>query len=72
MADVMVEWIDELAKNVAMGDLRTWTEFDFAKVSKNAKGYGMAEAPRGALGHWVRIEDGKVANYQAIVPSTWT
>ncbi len=71
MADVMVEWIDELAKNVAMGDLRTWTEFDFAKVSKNAKGYGMAEAPRGALGHWVRIEDGKVANYQAIVPSTW-
>jgi quinone-reactive Ni/Fe-hydrogenase large subunit len=71
MADVMVEWVDELAKNVASGDVRTWTEFDFTKVSKSAKGYGMAEAPRGALGHWVRIEDGKVANYQAIVPSTW-
>jgi quinone-reactive Ni/Fe-hydrogenase large subunit len=71
MADVMVEWVDELAANVASGDLSTWTEFDFNVVSKNAKGYGLAEAPRGALGHWVRIEDGKVANYQAVVPSTW-
>lgn len=71
MADAMFEWIDELAANVASGDHSTWTEFDFKKVSKDAKGYGMAEAPRGALGHWVRIENGKVANYQAIVPSTW-
>ncbi|WP_457596852.1 nickel-dependent hydrogenase large subunit [Hydrogenimonas sp.] len=71
MADVMVEWVDELAKNVAGGDLSTWTEFDFDKVSKDAKGYGLEEAPRGALGHWVRIENGKVANYQAVVPSTW-
>ena len=71
MADVMVEWIDELAKNVLAGDKSTWTEFDFDAVSVSAKGRGMAEAPRGALGHWVRIEEGKVANYQAIVPSTW-
>ncbi|WP_457593793.1 nickel-dependent hydrogenase large subunit [Hydrogenimonas sp.] len=71
MADVMVEWVDELAANAAAGDLSTWTEFDFNTVSKEAKGYGLAEAPRGALGHWVRIEDGKVANYQAVVPSTW-
>ncbi len=71
MADVMVEWVDELAANAAAGDLSTWTEFDFNRVSKSAKGYGLAEAPRGALGHWVRIENGKVANYQAVVPSTW-
>lgn len=71
MADVMVEWIDELAKNVLSGDKSTWTEFDFDEVSVSAKGRGMAEAPRGALGHWVRVEEGKVANYQAIVPSTW-
>jgi quinone-reactive Ni/Fe-hydrogenase large subunit len=71
MADVMVEWIDELAKNVLAGDKSTWTEFDFDEVSVSAKGRGMAEAPRGALGHWVRVEEGKVANYQAIVPSTW-
>ena len=71
MADVMLEWVDELAANVASGDLSTWTEFDFDTVSKDAKGYGLAEAPRGALGHWVKIKDGKIENYQAVVPSTW-
>ncbi|MDA3946219.1 MAG: nickel-dependent hydrogenase large subunit [Helicobacteraceae bacterium] len=71
MADVMVEWVDELAANAAGGDLSTWTEFDFDKVSVKTKGMGLAEAPRGSLGHWVRVENGKVANYQAVVPSTW-
>ncbi len=71
MADVMMDWVDELAKNVASGDLSTWSEFDFEEVSKDTKGVGLAEAPRGALGHWVKIQDGKVTNYQAIVPSTW-
>ncbi len=71
MADVMEEWVDELAANVASGDLSTWTEFDFDEVSKDAKGYGMAEAPRGSLGHWVVIKNGKIKNYQAVVPSTW-
>lgn len=71
MCDVMMEWTDELAKNAAMGDLSTWTDFDFDEVSASSKGQGLAEAPRGALGHWVKIEDGKIENYQAIVPSTW-
>ncbi len=71
MADIMFEWVDELATNVAHGDDSTWTEFDFNIVSKECKGAGLAEAPRGALGHWMRIKDGKVTNYQAIVPSTW-
>jgi quinone-reactive Ni/Fe-hydrogenase large subunit len=71
MVDKCIEWTDELALNVANGDLSTWTEFDFDKVAKNAQGFGMAEAPRGGLGHWVKIKDGKVENYQAVVPSTW-
>ncbi len=71
MADVMMEWVDELAANVAAGDKSTWTEFDFDQVSKDAKGHGLAEAPRGGLGHWVKIKDGKIQNYQAVVPSTW-
>ncbi|WP_345976941.1 nickel-dependent hydrogenase large subunit [Sulfurimonas sp. HSL3-7] len=71
MADAMVEWVDELAANVLSGDLSTWTEFDFESVSVETKGMGLAEAPRGSLGHWVRVENGKVANYQAVVPSTW-
>ncbi len=36
-----------------------------------ARGVGYMEAPRGALGHWIVIEDGKIDNYQAVVPSTW-
>jgi len=71
MCDVMMEWIDELGVNALGGDLSTWTKFDFDEVSVNAKGMGLAEAPRGALGHWVSIEEGKVKNYQAVVPSTW-
>jgi quinone-reactive Ni/Fe-hydrogenase large subunit len=71
MGDVMMGWCDELATNVASGDLSTWQEFNFDTVSKDAKGYGMAEAPRGGLGHWVVIKDGKIENYQAVVPSTW-
>lgn len=71
MADVMMNWVDELALNAANGDLSTWTEFDFNTVAKDAKGIGLEEAPRGALGHWVKIKDGKVVNYQTVVPSTW-
>ena len=71
MADVMMDWVDELSLNAANGDLSTWTEFDFNTVAKDAKGIGLEEAPRGALGHWVKIKDGKVVNYQTVVPSTW-
>ena len=71
VADVMVEWSDQLAANAASGDLRTWSEFDFDSASKDAVGYGLEEAPRGALGHWVKIKNGKVENYQMVVPTTW-
>lgn len=36
-----------------------------------AKGCGFTEAPRGSLGHWVHIKNGKIADYQVVVPSTW-
>ncbi len=71
IADAMKDWAGELAKNAASGDLSTWTEFDFDEVSKDCRGRGMAEAPRGSLGHWMVIKDGKVKNFQAVVPSTW-
>ncbi len=38
---------------------------------KNCQGFGFHEAPRGALGHWIEIENKKIVNYQAVVPSTW-
>ncbi|CAN1531155.1 HyaB Ni,Fe-hydrogenase I large subunit [Paracoccaceae bacterium] len=40
-------------------------------VPRQAVGAGMVEAARGALGHWIRIEGGKIAGYQIIAPTTW-
>lgn len=71
LADQMVGWCDQLLKNSATGKHDTWTKFDFDKVASNSQGYGMEEAPRGALGHWVQVQDGKITNYQCIVPTTW-
>ncbi len=71
IAEAMSGWLDDLEKNTSSGDLETWTPFDFDKVSQNSEGYGLSEAPRGALGHWVRISNGKIDNYQIVVPTTW-
>lgn len=71
IGDAMQVWSAELASNAAHGDLSTWTEFDFDEVSKDCRGRGMAEAPRGSLGHWIVIKNGLVQNFQAVVPSTW-
>ena len=42
-----------------------------AGIPDHAEGAGLTEAARGALGHWIRIEDGRIANYQIIAPTTW-
>jgi len=72
-ADTMQHWYDGLIANIRAGDLRTFNEelWDPATWPKSAKGVGYMEAPRGALGHWIVIKDGKIDNYQAVVPSTW-
>ena len=41
------------------------------KIPEEAAGMGLTEAPRGSLGHWVKIEGKKIANYQLVVPTTW-
>ena len=40
-------------------------------TAKAVQGRGMTDPPRGALGHWLRVRDGVIENYQAVVPSTW-
>jgi ferredoxin hydrogenase large subunit/hydrogenase large subunit len=40
-------------------------------IPASGQGYGLVDAPRGALGHWLIIEDYKIKNYQCIVPTTW-
>jgi Ni,Fe-hydrogenase I large subunit len=46
--------------------------YTYTKIPKTLRqGYGLTEAPRGALGHWIKIEGKKTAKYQCVVPSTW-
>ncbi|MBK5963517.1 hydrogenase 2 large subunit [Thiocystis minor] len=73
MVDAMDGWYDQLLANIRAGDVRTFNEelWDPATWPSQAQGVGHMEAPRGALGHWIVIENGKTANYQAVVPSTW-
>ena len=58
-----------LVNNIAKGDTSIYNEPVFPKGEQ--RGFGFHEAPRGTLSHWVVIRDGKIANYQAVVPSTW-
>ena len=73
LADAMQGWYNQLIANIRAGDVKTFNErlWDPATWPKQAKGVGFMEAPRGGLAHWIVIEDGKIANYQAVVPSTW-
>ncbi|MGD8573218.1 MAG: nickel-dependent hydrogenase large subunit [Gammaproteobacteria bacterium] len=58
-----------LMENIAAGDVQTFNRPVFPKGE--VRGFGYHEAPRGVLSHWVVIRDGKIENYQAVVPSTW-
>ncbi len=72
-ADAMQGWLDRLLANIRAGDLQTFNERQWAPETwpQEARGVGYTEAPRGALAHWIVIRDGRIANYQAVVPSTW-
>jgi hydrogenase large subunit len=58
-----------LMDNIGRGDFDTFNAPVFPKGE--VRGYGVHEAPRGVLSHWAVIENGKIKNYQAVVPSTW-
>jgi len=67
------EFYGQLLANIKNGDTRMFdnTKWDPSSWPSQAKGVGMSEAPRGALAHWIVIRDGKIDNYQLVVPSTW-
>ncbi|MCU7893417.1 MAG: nickel-dependent hydrogenase large subunit [Candidatus Thiodiazotropha sp. (ex Ustalcina ferruginea)] len=72
-ADKMRYFMDKLMANIKAGDSSTANvdNWDPATWPKEAKGVGFSEAPRGALGHWIRIKDTRIDNYQCVVPTTW-
>jgi Ni,Fe-hydrogenase I large subunit len=81
----MLHWFNALnPSNPSNKELSfAWGAYRTKKVPKNrAKGAGLTEAPRGALGHWIKIGKpnkskvfkrfrGKVSNYHIITPTTW-
>jgi hydrogenase large subunit len=68
-----MDFYNQLITNLKNGDTRMadMSKFDPKTWPAKAMGVGYAEAPRGALAHWINIEDQKIANYQLVVPTTW-
>lgn len=60
-------WVPELMEALASGD----SEYFREPVRTTGEGAGFWEAPRGALYHSEKVENGKIKGYQIIIPSTW-
>jgi hydrogenase large subunit len=69
MSDLALKHLNLLIENIGKGDVAMFNPPTFPAGEQ--RGFGFHEAPRGTLSHWVVIRDGKIANYQAVVPSTW-
>ncbi len=67
IADAMMDWTTELIELIKKGDTQTYQAYEW----KDGTGMGLNDVPRGALGHWIQVEDKKIGNYQMVVPSTW-
>lgn len=72
-AEQQMYFLDKLIANIKNGDTSTANteKFDPSTWPSEIKGVGFTEAPRGALGHWIKIKDTKIENYQCVVPTTW-
>ena len=68
VGNAMQGWLNALIGNLKNGDKRTFQSYE---MPAKARGFGLNDVPRGALGHWINIEEGKIKNYQYVVPSTW-
>jgi hydrogenase large subunit len=63
IADSLEKWVLELKPGEP-----TYVEYT---IPEESQGMGLTDASRGALGHWIEIKGKKIANYQAVVPTTW-
>jgi hydrogenase large subunit len=64
---------NKLMENLRYGDSRMVNHSLWSPKlwPDTTRGVGLSEAPRGALAHFVVIENKQVENYQMVVPSTW-
>jgi len=72
-ADAMRTYYDDLVAEIKAGNTKTYDDSKWDPITwpARAQGFGYMEAPRGALGHWIVIANGKIENYQMVVPTTW-
>jgi hydrogenase large subunit len=72
-AKLQQEQFAKLMANIKAGDVNTANieKWEPSTWPKEARGVGFTEAPRGALGHWIKIKDTRIDNYQCVVPTTW-
>lgn len=64
----MKPMIDRLVENIKSGNTATYKAFE---IPDKGMGFGLNDVARGALGHWIQIENKKIKRYQYVVPSTW-
>lgn len=69
ISDLALQHWKFLSENILKGDDATYNPPQFPQ--HEIAGLGLHEAPRGTLSHWVVIDKGSFANYQAVVPTTW-
>ena len=67
IANKMASMLEEFKDNIR-SDKQIVEDLE---VPQESKGVGFVEAPRGGLSHWIRIEKGRVGNFQLVVPTTW-
>jgi Ni,Fe-hydrogenase I large subunit len=73
IVDRLDGWLKDLVANLATGDLAVanLSGWDPGAWPREAQGWALGEAPRGALGHWVKIRDQRIDDYQLVDASTW-
>jgi Ni,Fe-hydrogenase I large subunit len=73
VAQRLGNWLSQLRENLATGDvaLADITRWDRDAWPSEAAGWSLGESPKGALGHWLTIRDGKVDAYQVVDATTW-
>ncbi len=72
-ADHMETCYNRLIENIGAGDYGVFNSSKWEPGSwpRDAQGYSLNEAPRGALAHYSHVHEHKVVNYQMVVPTTW-
>lgn len=70
MVDACYVWLDQLIAEMTSPGFKIH-DTEHWEPPESGMGEGFSEPPRGALGHWIRVKNKKIENYQAVVPSTW-